>query len=691
MIRIVFQAISSTLYWILHALKRFVQSVFFTVFLLFMPVIALFSGAWAGILQGIWESLPEVYAADLSPALTTRIYDRNWELLDTVADMTSRLNLVRIEDLPEHIPNAFVAIEDERFYSHFGIDPIRIVGVILQNLQKGSLTAGASTITQQLIRNIYLSPEKNFTRKIREMILAMRMEYRFTKREILEMYLNTVFFGQSYFGIESAAYNYFSKTTRDLTIAEVSVLASMMKAPNRYNPLTNPDLSRRRQRIVLSKMLELGMIHRREYEDSIREQIVIRQPVEKRKAIAGKAPYFVEHVKKELVEILGYRKVYEGGLRVLTTLDFQLQSIAREVFLTAPLFQTYPLEQFPDLSGAFVVRDVTTGEVLSMIGGRSFETSQFNRVTQARRQVGSSIKPILYAAALENGVPANLVLNDVPVVYRMEHLNQEWSPQNYGGRYHGPSLLRTALEHSYNVTAVQLIEKTGVGKVVEMARKLGITVPFQNNRTIALGSTEILPMEMVSAFSVFANQGIYVKPVSILRVEDPGGIVLYEARHQEFEAMAEESAYQLYDMLRSVVNRGSGRRAKVAGLDVAGKTGTNQDYIDAWFVGLTPKIAVAVTFGFNDRITLGKKASSSAVAAPVVGDFLKSVKEKIPGYFDGYEVVRPKNIETSPICSDSGMLAGKGCKTRILENFKKGKEPKVLCPIHHPLALLEGS
>ncbi len=691
MIRFIFRTINSTLFWVMHTIKRFVQSIFFTFFLLLMPVVALFSGAWAGILQGIWESLPEVYAADLSPALTTRIYDRNWELLDTVADMTSRLNLVRIEDLPEHIPNAFVAIEDERFYSHFGIDPIRIVGVILQNLQKGSLTAGASTITQQLIRNIYLSPEKNFTRKIREMILAMRMEYRFTKREILEMYLNTVFFGQSYFGIESAAYNYFSKTTKDLTVAEVSVLASMMKAPNRYNPLTNPDLSKKRQRVVLAKMLELGMISRREYEDSIREQIVIRQPVEKRRAIAGKAPYFVEHVKKELVEILGYRKVYEGGLRVLTSLDYSIQSIAREVFLTAPLFKTYPLDKFPDLSGAFVVRDVTTGEVLSMIGGRSFESSQFNRVTQARRQVGSSIKPILYAAALENGIPSNLILNDVPVIYRMEQLNQEWSPQNYGGRYHGPSLLRTALEHSYNVTAVQLIEKIGVNSVIEMARKLGITVPFQSNRTIALGSTEILPMEMVSAFSVFANQGIYVKPISILRVEDPSGIVLFESRHQELEAMAEESAYQMYDMLRSVVNRGSGRRAKVPGLDVAGKTGTNQDYIDAWFVGLTPRIAVAVTFGFNDRITLGKNASSSAVAAPVVGDFLKAVQEKIPGYFEGYEIVRPKTIEKRSICASSGMLAGRACKTSIDEYFKKGKEPKVLCPVHHPLALLEGN
>ncbi len=671
----------------LHALRRFVQSVVFSVLILIMPIIAIGGGMVLGMLENIWDELPEVAAQDLSPALTTRIYDRHGNLLDTVADMNSRMQLARFEELPDYVPQAFIAIEDERFYSHIGIDPIRIVGALIVDLKKGGLEHGASTITQQLIKNVYLSPEKTFTRKIREMILAMRMEFKFTKEEILEMYLNTVFFGVNFYGIESAAYNYFSKTAKELSVAEAASLAAVLKAPNRYNPMTNPELAHSRQRVVLGKMLELGYINREQYEAAAKGPVEIRRPEEVRKTRTGKAPWFVEEVKRELISRFGYTRVHSGGLRVYTTLDLELQELAEKAFLSGSIFSTYPLTQYPDLGGAFVSQDVASGDIYALVGNQDWETSQFNRATQARRQVGSAFKPIVYAAAFENGIPPNQILNDVPIFFRMESLNQEWSPQNYGGRYHGPSLLRVALEHSYNVTVVQLLDMIGVNTVIETARKLGIEAPFVPNQTIALGSTEMLPMELLSAYATFANQGIRVTPRMILRVEDSSGTVVFQSRHEEEEALSATTAYQVYDMLRSVVKNGSGRRALIPGVDVAGKTGTNQDYIDVWFVGLTPRMASIVTYGFNERISLGRKASSSRVATPVVGSYLRDVEKLRPGWLNGGGVPVPREIRKYRICSHSGLLAVSGCPHSVEEAFEESQVPQTPCPLHGPTGL----
>ena len=662
---------------------KIANQILLSTFLVLLGLFAVISGMVGGVLQGLWESLPEIHAPDLRPAVSTQVFDRNGELLQTLGSTNSRLKLVRLNQLPTHVGNAFIAVEDERFRSHFGIDIVRIVGALLIDIKIGKFAHGASTITQQLIRNVYLSPEKSITRKIKEIILAMRMEFRFTKDEILEMYLNTVFFGENFYGIETASEEYFGKSARDLSIAEAAVLAGLLKAPNYYSPVRNLKRAKFRQRLVLGKMLEKEFISISEYDKAINSPIVL-SGVSAQESETTEAPYFLQAVISEAVMRIGKKNVYEGGLKIHTTLDLGIHRIARKVFDRAPIFTSQDSEVGPGLQGAMVIREVGSGDILSLIGGRDFEVSKFNRATQARRQPGSCFKPFIYAAAFEQGVPTNLILNDEPISYYIASERKEWTPENYGGIYHGPCILRTALEHSYNVIAIKLLERTGVPYTVDIARKMGIDSFMEPNLTLALGSAEVTPVELVSAYSTIANYGVYTAPKFIQRIEDGNGVVVYQSTPEERLAISEEAAFKVFSMMESVVENGSGKSARVEDLRIAGKTGTNQDYIDTWFIGMTGRIAALVTFGYNTRKSLGDRAPSSQVAAPVVGDFFKSLKTSMPELLD--ESVQstdlPKSMTSLRICRVSGLLSTPSCRYNVNENFDSEKAPTAPCPIH---------
>lgn len=640
-------------------------------------------GLAIGILHGIYLELPSLDIPSLNPSLSTRIFDRNGNLLHTTGSRTARRRLIKLDNIPNHLKFAFTSIEDQRFFNHFGIDFQRILGALIVDLKARRLAHGASTITQQLVRNVYLSHEKTLTRKIKEIMLALKLEYSLTKNEILEMYLNTVYFGGSYYGLAAASQGYFAKEPQDLSPSESALLAAILKAPNRYSPRQDYDRAIRRSQTVLTKMKELDVISEAVYIEAIKDKPEIQPLIDQSISQDSKAPYFTAHVVRELVRMLGWKKLLTGGYRVITTLDSEVHEIARKSFLDASIFKMHPLSSTPDLQGAFIVREVASGEVLSLIGGRDYDLSAFNRATQARRQPGSCFKPFVYAAAFEEGLPPNLILNDEPLSFFVKKLNKEWTPENYGGLYHGPSILRTALEHSYNMIAIKLLDKIGLQPTIALAQKAGIQSPLDANLTLALGSTEVTPLELAGAYSTFANQGIYSQSRFILRVEDRTGRVIYESKALEREAMSSKSAYQTLSMMRSVVTNGSGQKANIKGIEIAGKTGTNQDYIDAWFVGLTPELATLVTFGYNDRKSLGSKTPSSKIAAPVVGDFYRNLYLARPSMFQRHLIdLKPPGLIEKRICRTSGLLARESCPKKTMEVFSKEETPQIACPIH---------
>ncbi|MCJ8344374.1 transglycosylase domain-containing protein, partial [bacterium] len=536
--------------------------------------------------------------------------------------------------------------------------------------------------------NIYLSHEKTFTRKISEMILSIKMEYEFTKLEILEMYLNTVFFGGSNYGIESASKDYFGKSASDLTILESAALAALLKAPNAYSPKYHPKRNKSRRQIVLRKMVQHGHITQIEY-DKFKDMDLVVQSKNlsiSKKIETGIAPYYVDEVLKRAKVFFDKQTWKKGGLIIKTSLDYQLQKIAQDVFLNSKILLDNPIKDNQRIDGSLVIRDNSTGEILAMVGGRDYATSKFNRAVQSKRQAGSSFKPFVYATAFDLGYSSNMIINDEPISYKVSASEKNWTPENYGGRYHGPSLLRTALEHSYNIVAIKLLNRVGPENLIETVKRLGIRSHMEPVLSLALGVKEVSTLEMASAYSVFANEGIYTKPVFINQVYDRFQNEIYRHQLIQVEAISAQSAYKTLDMMKSVVLRGSGRPAKVKGVDLAGKTGTSQDYIDTWFVAMTPVISMAIHFGYNDRQSLGKKASSSIVAAPVIGALIKRIQRELPKYLEGAFVdLQPKELIQSTICKKSGLLALKSCTYKVKEIFSKTQVPKALCPIHGSL------
>lgn len=622
-------------------------------FVLSIIAIIVVTGAVIGVVKGFSEKIPIIADNSYRPNLTTQVFDCKGRLLAKLHAEENRTRILSSQEIPQIMKGAVVAIEDERFYEHYGIDIVGIARAMAKNIQAGRVVQGASTLTQQLVKNAFLTSEKTFKRKAIEAMMAFQLERKYSKEEILTLYLNEIYFGHGAYGLAAASEIYFNKDPKDLTVAECAMLAGIPKSPVAYSPIRNPKNNDVRRSLVLSKMVELGFITPAQYEEAKLEVPKLCEL----KAQEIKAPYFVTYVRDQLLEKYGANLVYNGGLKVHTTLDFEFQEYADQAMASAPIFKEFPIQKYPGLNGSLVCLDPKNGHIKALYGGRSFEQSQFNRVTQAFRQPGSSFKPFVYACALEEGMlPGDSVVDEY-ISYTNPWTRKVWSPKNYDLKYHGTVTLMKALCKSFNVPAVKLIDKLTPAKVIRFAKRLGVTAQMEPNLSLALGSGQFTPLEMATAYGVFANMGIYSRPLSILKVVDRDGNILEENLPKAKEVMKAVNAAMICDMLKIAVDRGTGARAKVAGKVVGGKTGTTNDYVDAWFNGITPDLVTIVQFGFDMPKTLGKGKAGGSVAGPVWKAFMEKVLKSYPN--NDFPV--PDGAVRCRVCMITGKLASKGC------------------------------
>ena len=504
----------------------------------------------------------------------------------------------KVAELPPYLPQAVIAIEDRRFYSHFGVDIQGTIRAAVANYKAGRVVQGGSTITQQLAKNLFLKPERTYERKFQEAVLSLWLESKYSKDEILQLYLNRVYFGAGAIGVEKAAQKFFGKSARDVTLGEAAILAAVLKAPSRYNPLRHPERAEARAREVLKDMVELGFISSNKAEVTRNKP----SPVKSASAYIPATQYIVDWVSSQLPELIGR---FDQSIVVETTLDRSLQQLAERT-INAELDRNG--RKLKISQGAMVVMD-TTGGVRVMVGGRSYVKSQFNRAVNAKRQPGSAFKPFVYLAAVEFGLSPNSIEYDEPVDI------DGWTPENYGGRYRGEVTLRQALSASINTVAAKLGQAVGPQSVVTTAHRLGINSELNANATIALGTSEVSLLELTSAYAPFANGGNLVTPHVVTRITTREGKVLYERKGSGLGQVI--SAYDLgamNDMLRGVISSGTGKGARLQGQDVAGKTGTSQDYRDAWFMGFTSHLVGGVWVGNDDNSPTGRVTGGSVPA-----------------------------------------------------------------------------
>ncbi len=635
--------------------------------LIFVGVVGYFLACMASVRSIILEDL-ETYSQVLSNA--TRIYDRNGNLL---ADLSGELReYVPLRDIPPALQLATVASEDRRFFQHSGIDLRAIMRALYQDLKHKEIVEGGSTITQQLARNLYLSQRKSLSRKMQEMAIAIRLERHYSKEEILEMYLNKVYYGSGAYGVGIASKIYFGKPVSQLNLAECALLAAIPRRPNDYSPYRNPELALKMRNTVLDKMWKMGFIRKEEAEKAQKEPLKLAHQQAPQTA-RFKAPHFVFWVIDQLAEKYGEDFVYKSGLKIYTTLDIKLQEIAEKAIKRG-------LEKAKGLKvsqAALVALDYRTGHILAMVGGKDFRESQFNRAVQARLQAGSAFKIFVYTAAIDKGFEPQDTIMDTPVSYRSA--NGVWRPKNADGHYRGKVTLKYAFAQSINVPAVKLADKIGIETVIEYAHKMGITTPLEPYLSTAIGSSGVRVLDMASAIGVIANNGVRCEPQSILKIETSKGVILEHNKPVSFPVIPTETAETMQEMLREVVLRGTGRRASsVPG--AAGKTGTSDDYRAAWFVGYTPKLACAVWVG-NDDYTPMSRVYGGTVPCAIWADFMGQAsalwEEKNKGLTsEDEEMVRVR------ICDDTGLLATPYCPSTHIQEFPRGSLPSERCNLH---------
>jgi len=700
--------------------------------LVFVSFIAFAVGIGVSLYNQITEGLPSVDALkNYHPPIVTTLYAADGT---PIAEFYhERRYLVRIQDVPQHVIKAFLAVEDARFYEHPGIDIWSVFRAALANLKAGTIVQGGSTITQQVVKSLLLSPERTWQRKIREAILAYKIDKFLSKDEILELYLNQVYFGAGAYGVEAAARTFFGKHVQDLTIAEAALIAGLPKAPSKFNPYENFEEARRRQLFVIQRMEEEHFISRKEAESARQQPIELKG--ERGKSLK-EMNHFIEEVRRRMIDRYGEKTFYEEGLQIYTTYDPKAQALAEKALLnglseyerrhgfkgvarlipktqwksfirelkerqkhiaegqvldgliigsddkkkafivsigekelllerngwewtgksyytlksilqpgsvikvsvrtsaekpkkskksgdSSEATETLVMEQSLEVEGAFVLADLKTGDVLALVGGRDFRSSQFNRATQARRQPGSAFKPIVYAAAVDNGFTELTTVVDSPVVFKGAS-GRLWKPGNYDGSFMGPMTLRKALALSRNVVAVKLANAIGIDEVISMARKLGIESPLTPTLALSLGASGLPLIELTQAYSVFANNGVLVPFRFVTRVLDRHGNVVEEFPVVQKQAISPDTAYIITDMLTAVVQEGTGKAAKALGRPVAGKTGTSNEFRDAWFIGYTPDYIAGVWVGYDDNTkSLGAGEAGGKVACPIWTAFMK--------------------------------------------------------------------
>ena len=591
-------------------------------------------GSLVGAFFAFTRDLPQIRSLEeYTPSAVTRVYSADNKLIAEL--YAERRDPVSLTDMPDDLKKALITTEDRKFYSHGGVDIKGIARAIVKDIRAGDFVEGASTITQQLTKTLFLTPKKTITRKIKEAILSFQLERRYTKDEILALYLNQVYFGSGAYGVESAARLFFGKPVRDLDLPECALLAGMPRAPSRYSPLVNLDLATRRRDIVLKQMLATGLITRQQYRAAVDTPVIVARPTQTHRT----APYFVDYVKPLLENAVGESRLYKGGLTVFTTLDSKLQQAAQKAGhagveqLIARM--TRNRIQDPDPQVALAALDVKSGGILAMVGGRDFSRSPFNRATSAYRQPGSAFKPLIYAKALEQGYSQDKLILDAPVAYQRGNSIKQWQPQNYSKDFKGEITLRTALSLSKNIPAVRLIEALGPATVIEFARRLGIRTPLRSNLSLALGTSEVTLLELTAAYAVFPNAGNHIKPYGVTAIADSSGHVLWKVARQTTVAMQRADAAIVTDMLRGVVLEGTGRKARTLGRSVAGKTGTTNDYRDALFIGFSPTLAAGVWVGRDSGDSLGRGETGARAALPIWIDFFQAAfQDDSFEYFD---------------------------------------------------------
>lgn len=711
------------------------------------------AAAGALLYRDIRSSLPPMDTiVDYSPALATEIFADDGTLIGEF--YSEKRYVVPIERIPLHVIRAFLAAEDADFYEHKGIDLVSITRAFVNNLAAGGKVQGGSTITQQVVKSLLLTPQKSYERKIKEILLSVQLEQQLSKDEILALYLNHIYLGSSAYGVDAAARQYFDKGITEVSLPEAALLAGLPQAPSRYSPFRQWPRAKKRQRYVLNRMYEAGFISRAERDSAERQSLRLAT----RKGSFRRAPYFVEHVRRMMEERYGRTGLYELGLRIYTTLNLDQQTAAEEALdtglkdltarqkgyrstirrmesaerqsylqlqkmivgslevsgvydaivtavrdggarvqvgkFTADLVvdpeEPKPLPKLglndfvrvrvldidgqtplvtmddgPPVEGALIAMDPRTGHVKALVGGYDFGRSQFNRAIQAKRQPGSAFKPLIYAAALDRNFKSTSIIVDEPVSYRDN--DRIWSPQNFEKKYFGPTTLREALKHSRNVVTVKLANAIGVGYLVKYLQRFGFERKMPRNLSIALGSTEVTPVELAAAYTTFANDGLRAEPVFVTEVTDPNGQVIDQTAPQLRQAIPPKTAYVINSMLQDVVADGTGR--SVQGLDqpTCGKTGTTNDLHDAWFVGFTPPLLAVVWVGFDAKRSLGRYETGGRVAAPVWKKFMDKALQGV----DRQEYPVPRELE----CMDARGLQAVAFEGDDLE-CSTGANPK---------------
>jgi penicillin-binding protein 1A len=639
------------------------------------------------ILYSAWD-LPEVQALEsYRPSITTRVYSDSHQLLAEF--FVENRTPVILSNVPEAMIKALVATEDTRFYSHRGLDYRGIARALYRNVRSGKILEGGSTLTQQLAKVLFLTPERSYLRKIKEMALALKIEQRYTKQEILTLYLNQIYFGSGAYGVESAAQTYFGKQAKDLSLAECALLSGIPRSPKYYSPFKSRESAFSRRAHVLNRLVATGTITEAQAREASRIPLPTQPTVQHEKP--APAPYFVEYIRQKVEERFGSSILYSGGLNIYTSINTTLQAHAEQAVITGlsklePKLVRKRKHPHQPLQAAIVVLDPATSHILAMVGGRDFNRSQFNRAWQALRQPGSAFKPIVYAAAVERGFSATDTLSDTPLSIKVD-AKKTWTPENFTRTYQGDVTLRKALAQSLNVPTVRLLSKIGIEETIRYARTLGIKSPLKAVLPLALGSSDVTLLELTSAYSVFANGGIRLEPVAILSITDSSGRVLSNSDPLPVQAMKPETAYVITNLLKGVIERGTGWKARELGRPVAGKTGTTNDYRDAWFIGYTPSLVTGVWVGFDDQRSLGPKATGSRAALPVWLDFMKQAHQsQEPMDFSVPNGVLFRNVDPR-----TGLLSTEHCKLSLREAFLPGTEPRKFCeeklPVEDEIAI----
>jgi len=581
---------------------------------------------------------------------------------------------VPLSRVPKLVQQAILDAEDAQFYQHGAISLKGMARAAIRNLASARLKEGGSTITQQLAKSLFLSPERTLSRKFKEIQLAQEIEKRYSKDKILEMYLNTIYFGGGAYGIEAAARTYFGKSVGQLTLAEAAALGGLPKAPTLYSPFNDVKRAKERRDYVLARMEKEGHVPATQARAAMRLPVTL-SPLFKGRGIA---PYFVDYARKELEPKYGRVLLAKGGLHIYTTLNLETQRTATEV-LRRGLVEIEKAQAAkrkaggPDqamLEGAFVALDPATGQIQAMVGGRDYAGSQFNRAVQARRQPGSAFKPFVYAAAFDNGFTPASLMDDFPISYSIPQNGQmvEWRPENFDHQFRGSVTLRHALEESINVPTVRLLEAVGVEPVISLAHRMGITSELRREYALALGVSEVSLLELTSAYGVLANRGMHVPPKSVRRVASPNGDILEASDEAGERVLPEEIAFLVTSVLQGAVERGTAKRARIPGRAVAAKTGTSQDAADLWLMGYTPRLVAGLWVGYDQPRSLGSHESAGRLAAPVWADFMRRALRDLPPE----TVTIPEAVFSATVNYLTGLPTGPDDPEAITEFFIRG-------------------